>query len=133
MASIENRSPFGSATIGVERTGGLAGKYSLKSAFSVAKASASAMKHVTRTTCSIPLPASSRTARRFSNAAFNNLFQDCHLLSLRLHSYLGRGNSIPFFWIAALARSDARNAMSRLDASRFFEPTTTAAVNTETY
>ncbi len=43
IASIEKSSPRGSAITGAERTGGLPGKYSSKSAFSVANAPASAM------------------------------------------------------------------------------------------
>ena len=37
--------------------------------------------------------------------------------------------SIPLFLIAAAARSEARNAISRLDASSSFDPATTAAAN----
>ncbi len=37
--------------------------------------------------------------------------------------------SIPLFLIAAAARSEARNAISRLDASTSFEPATIAAAN----
>src|SRR5271170_6628805 len=41
--------------------------------------------------------------------------------------------SIPFFFIAFFAGSDARNAISRLPASVFIEPVTIAAENTEMY
>jgi hypothetical protein len=47
--------------------------------------------------------------------------------------YLDFDGSIPVFLIAALAFSDARNEISRLDDSGSFEPATIAAVNTETY
>src|SRR6185369_15799706 len=46
IASMEKSSPRGSATTGAERTGGLPGKNSSNSAFSVGNAAASAMKHV---------------------------------------------------------------------------------------
>src|ERR1700722_3146687 len=44
-----------------------------------------------------------------------------------------RIGSIPLFSIGFMAPSDARNAINRLADSRFFEPATAAAVNTETY
>src|SRR5581483_5536540 len=68
IASIENFSPFGRLTTGVERTGGAVGKNSAKSSFSVPNASASETKQVTLTTRSRPLPASSSSVRRFVSA-----------------------------------------------------------------
>src|SRR5580658_3483206 len=43
------------------------------------------------------------------------------------------GGSIPLFLIAAFASSDARNAISRLDAAGSFEFATSAALKTEMY
>ena len=68
IASIENNSPLGRATTGVDRTGGDPGKNSVNSSFSFEKASASATKHVTFTTRCRPVPASSSTARRLAKA-----------------------------------------------------------------
>jgi len=68
IASIENNSPRGNCTIGVDLTGGAIGKNSSNSALSNGNASGSATKHVTLITRARLDPASSRTACRFLNA-----------------------------------------------------------------
>ena len=45
------------------------------------------------------------------------------------HGHRGAGRFIPVFSIAGVALSDARKAMSRLDASGSFVPFTKAAAN----
>jgi hypothetical protein len=58
-----------------------------------------------------------RTAGKRRRAAGNSGYRDLD-------------GCIPLFSIAAMARSDARNAISRLDASVSFELVTTAAAYT---